>query len=138
MFSTRQPVGNRACCPDDQIGLILIWKRRVGGLESAPSAARLHADGGPANWAVTSKVCACVGGPRDSREATAAVPARDASRHSIRSRKKRRGSLLGCRVASSCERDVVVLERDRANALAGGGKKRVEHGGRGDEDRRLA
>src|SRR5262245_28057849 len=52
--------------------------------------------------------------------------------------KKERGSLLGCRAASSCERDVVVLERDRANALAGGGKERIEHGGRGDEDRRLA
>jgi hypothetical protein len=32
----------------------------------------------------------------------------------------------------------VVLERDRADALAGRGKERIEHGGRSDEDRRLA
>src|SRR5262249_19830898 len=39
---------------------------------------------------------------------------------------------------SSRERDVVVLQRERADALACGGKIRVEHGGRGDADRRLA
>src|SRR6266511_4648729 len=36
------------------------------------------------------------------------------------------------------ERDVVGLQRDRADALAGRGKVRVEHGRRGYEDRRLA
>src|SRR5438552_10138010 len=50
------------------------------------------------------------------------------------------GAAAGCgrRVLSSRERDVVVLERDGADALAGGGKERIEHGGRGDEDRRLS
>src|SRR6266566_6632986 len=36
------------------------------------------------------------------------------------------------------ERDVVGLQRDRVDALAGRGKVRVEHGRRGYEDRRLA
>src|SRR2546430_8648637 len=39
---------------------------------------------------------------------------------------------------SSGERDVVVLEREGADALAGRREIRVEHGGRGHEDGRLA
>src|SRR6516225_7822101 len=34
--------------------------------------------------------------------------------------------------------DVVVLQRERADALARSLKERIEHGGRGDADRRLA
>src|SRR6516165_2915613 len=34
--------------------------------------------------------------------------------------------------------DVVVLQRERANALPRGLEERIEHGGRGDADRRLA
>src|SRR5215472_6666065 len=34
--------------------------------------------------------------------------------------------------------DVVVLQRERADALARGLEERIEHGGRGDADRRLA
>src|SRR5262250_1401796 len=45
---------------------------------------------------------------------------------------------FGRRFVSSRERDVVVLQRERADALARSGKVRVEHGGRGDADRRLA
>src|SRR6476646_5533311 len=45
---------------------------------------------------------------------------------------------FGRRFASLRERDVVVPQRERADALARGGKVRVEHGGRGDADRRLA
>src|SRR5262249_1746234 len=40
--------------------------------------------------------------------------------------------------ASSRERDVAVLQRDRADALARCRKERIEHGRRSHEDRRLA
>src|ERR1700758_1873480 len=47
-------------------------------------------------------------------------------------------AVFGRRFASSRERDVVVLERDRSDTLAGCREERIEHGGGGDEDRRLA
>src|SRR6516162_9704713 len=94
--------------PEEQLGLILIWKSQAREVDSRarPHPAAAHAAAHSVNWAPFFwKV-------------------------------KRR--LFGRRFASSRKRDVVVLQRERADALARGRKVRIEHGGRGDADRRLA